>query len=202
MTTASLNVPATFASTGYLAVKDSNGVVRHELGNLPGVTDASGVISPAGQGSRARDASGNLIHDHLGLIAVMSQPVGSVHPATGQAITGTTGWVDITGSTLTYTPSRDVTVLVVAVVAGQSTGTPGTYCYTAINVDGTRHNLTDGPEGVHDNKNPGYTTSFLICSVSLSGGTSHTIKLQGSPDNTALTFNIFDSDTFMFLLGG
>jgi hypothetical protein len=88
------------------SITDANGIVRAEFGNLA----ASGV-SPAQYGFRASDASGTPIFDSLGLISVMQQ-LGHIDNTTSSFSTTSATPVLITNSSLTFSLSRSLRVLI------------------------------------------------------------------------------------------
>jgi hypothetical protein len=100
-----------------LSVTDPNKVVRAEIGNL-----AANGSSPAQFGFRANNASGSPIFDSLGLIAAASVLVNHVNAAGGNLLGGATPGDYLIDST-TFTLTRQLNVLLLAIVNAQITST-------------------------------------------------------------------------------
>lgn len=158
-----------------LVIDDASGTPRVELGPMP----ARG-ISPAQNGLRVNDASGNPIFDTLGLIAIVNQlGQGSFSGPTN--FTTTTPTV-LTGTSLTFSLARAQRVLLTANGQGNSTGNSGRI---DIFLDGSTDWagwLTWGVSG------PTVSSAFVV-SDSLAAG-SHTYDLRAFVTATPGTFTV------------
>lgn len=175
----------------YWAITDDAGVIRVEAGILGALG-----ISPSQWGIRVNDASRNPIFDSFGLIAVMSQPGGSLHGSSGQTFNAP-AYADITDSRLTVSPVRMGSWLVLAGITGSTSGAgPGGVAAT-IGLDGvaqtTQATLTQWTQsGIAVN-------GTFIFAPNLSAG-SHTFSIMCS-GAAALTLAISSFDIWAFRLG-
>lgn len=192
----------------YLAVTDSSGVIRVELGNL-----AANGISPAQFGFRSNNASGTPIFDSLGLIAVMQLIASSQSqsyisatlsgPGTGTGISGTGGEVTI-ASTGNFTLSRQANVLLIGTCAAAGWTTTGIVPLIApiyIRVPG-QANSASGT--VHHSGVAGSTTDPTSATpvqvLTLPAGTYSASLLWNSVSGNE-RLDVYAYNLFVFLLG-
>jgi hypothetical protein len=106
-----------------LSVTDASKVVRAEIGNL-----AANGSSPAQFGFRANDASGSPIFDSLGLIAAATVLVNHVNTSGANLSGGATPGDYLIDST-TFTLTRQLNVLLLAIVNGNITSTANPFTF-------------------------------------------------------------------------
>ena len=164
----------------YQAVTDASGVIRVEIGNL----DVNG-ISPAQLGFRANDAAGAPIFDSLGLIAVMTQLANAFAGSTFN-VTSSTPTL-ITGATITFSLSRQISVLIAygASMSVPATGDGGVDTVDLFIDSVNKSAAGNGPAlelqfAVTSN---GSATSSGVYSLALASG-SHTVELRAARNGT------------------
>jgi len=197
MTTASLNVPATFASTGYLAVKDANGVIRHEQGNLP----ANG-ISPAHYGARHSDANGNPIADSIGLIGVMSlldsydlNDAGYGGGGTGNQTTGTyqfpVGGSGALSFQRTFSVSRaGISVLIIATACGYLSNVTTSWGGRNIMLKLSGTGINGAGSGTGTLERWGELPILLSSPSTIQGGSTTILMVAEIPNTSTMTLSL------------
>ena len=198
----------------YQAVTDASGTIRVEFGNL-----AANGISPAQEGLRANDSSGNPIFDSLGLIGVMKlldsydlNDAGYGGGGTGNQSAGTYQFPVGGGGGLTFsrtftTTRAGISVLIFATACGFLSNTTTSWTGRNILLQLTGSGLTTvsrwgelpllitAPSTIQG----GSTTIMMIATIPNTTTMTLTLNFYTPVNGTSLTYD--DYSTYVFQLG-
>lgn len=169
---------------------------RVQIGNLAAYTDPNGIASPAMYGGRAVDPNGFLIWDTIGNSQVMSILGTPVKNASQMGVTGNGSWQTVSGTTVSFTLNRNVSVLALGAmtVVDPTVGDTGFNLEASVLVDGAQSNNL-GPVFA-----PG-TASFPCTPWAFFTNTgAHTVALGVNQTNTHM-WTAIGCYLFAFLLG-
>jgi hypothetical protein len=200
----SLNTQTTYGTQGTTVVQDANGIQRLQWGNLLSYTDPNGVTSPAEEGIRVLDASGNIIFDTVGISQVMSL-LSSNTAANGSFGSGASNptWRDII--TTNYTLARKSTVMVMA-ICGAAGDDSVSEIITSNNQlqllgDGVTASAPGNAQNAYNNIPLCNVTLLQVLTLAAGSYTAHFQYQTYNLGRTTITYYYFSPSIFVFSMG-
>lgn len=182
------------AFEGYMTVRDGNGVVRLELGNIP----VNGV-SPAQIGFRVNDASGNPIVDGLGVIGPMTSLAQQSSGVLNQQIAGPVTASAINSSSVTFSLPRALRVLTMySAIFSMVTGGTG-FVYVNARMDSSDSGANNHHFMLAGGGSASSVMGFNVRVDSLSAG-AHTADITCDVD-ASTTIQVYKTGLYVFQLG-